>query len=164
MVPMNAFLARAIFAAVAVSAVAGLGMIVVLLQGDPSYLIQPKNRAGVSIGVPAPVSFASRVVCAMVLTVGLFLVGRRAISDAGVELRLPVLIGYVLFLLDAAVRACNGPVFPAFLASAWLVLLLVVIVYSDAISDLFRSRGPAPAWALWELCLIALAARLLWPR
>jgi hypothetical protein len=86
---MNANLTRAVWAAVAVGALAGLGMVVVLPRGDPTYLVRARDRAGMPYGNPAPVSYAGRALTATVLAFGLFLAGRRAVSDAGAGLRLP---------------------------------------------------------------------------
>jgi hypothetical protein len=159
---LDEFLPRAVWAAVAVSAVVGLAGVVVLLRGDPTYLIQARTRAGMPYGAPAPVSFAVRAVSTMLLAAGLFVAGRRAVSDDGVGLRLPAVIGHALFVLDTAVGVGIGPVFPAFLAVAWLVLPLLGVMYSEAISELLEGRGPAPPWLIWGFCLLALAAPLVW--
>src|SRR5262245_13687735 len=83
---------RAVWVAVAASGVVGLVGSVILLRGDPSYLVQFQNRGGVPVGDPAPVSFPWRAVLSVVLVGGLAVAGRRAVSDAAGDLRLPVVI------------------------------------------------------------------------
>jgi hypothetical protein len=138
-------------------------MAVVLLRGDPTYLVQAHDKAGFPVGNPAPVRFPWRAFSVTALAAGLLVAAFRVLSEAGEGVRLPALIGYTLFALDAVVRACVGPAFPAYLAGVWLVIPLVVIVYSESISELVEGRVPAPPWVFWGLCLLILLAKLIWP-
>jgi hypothetical protein len=147
-----------IWIAVAFGAAAGVAIAIVLLRGDPTYLIQARTRAGMPYGEPAPVSFAIRAFSVTILVASSIVAGWRAVSDEGMLLWPVVLAGYALFALNVIVAATVGPAFPALLVVAWFSLLLPGIVYSEPIGELLRG----PPWMIWGLCLLALAARVAW--
>jgi hypothetical protein len=148
----------AVWVAIALSAAAGVAVAIVLLRGDPTYLIQVRTRAGVPYGEPAPVTFAYRAFLVTILAVSLVSAGRLAVSDDGMPLWPVVLAGYALFILSVIMSAAIGPAFPAFLVVAWVALLLPGIVYSERIAELLGG----PPWAMWAFCLLVLAARVVW--
>lgn len=148
----------AVWIAVAFGTAAGVAVAIVLLSGDPTYLIQARTRAGMPYGEPAPVSFAIRAFSVTILVASQIAAGWRAVSDDGMLLWPVVLAGYALFALNVIVSAAVGPAFPAFLVVAWFSLLLPVIVYAEPIGELLRG----PPWVIWGFCLLALAARVVW--
>jgi hypothetical protein len=151
-------LGRLVSGATVVGLLVGVGMVFVLIRGDPSYLV----RVGRSPG-RVPIGGFARGITAAFLIVCLFLTGRRAVSDAGADLRLLTVIAFLLFVLDVAVRAYIGPMFPAFLTSACLALLLPLVAYADTISDfLYDRRNSVPPFAIGGFSLVCLAARLMW--
>jgi hypothetical protein len=147
-----------VWIAVAFSATAGAAVAIVLLRGDPTYLIQARTRGGAPYGEPAPVPFPFRAFSATILVVSLVSAGMRAVSDDGMLSWPVVLAGYALFILNVIVSAAVGPVFPAFLVVVWFSMLLPGISYSEPIGDLLKG----PSWVIWAFCLLALAARVVW--
>jgi hypothetical protein len=145
-----------------VVAVAALVATVVLLRGDPTYLIQQRTRGGQPYGDPAPVSFAMRAFSVTVLLGGLGVVTLRALSDAAVGLLAPLVVGLVLWLAGAAVFAGTRPLFPAALLVPWFVLPLLLIVFAETLSDVASQRGPAPPITFWGLGLVLLALPIGW--
>lgn len=146
----------ALWAVVVASALVAAGAAVVLLRGDPTYLIQSRSKGGQPLGPPAPVSFPARAFATTVLLAGMGFAIRRALSDASSDLRLPVVIGFALWLVDAVVFSATHRLFPAALFVPWLVLPLLVVLYEEPISDLLSQRGPVPAWAIRGLGLLVL--------
>src|SRR5437016_4929795 len=98
----DATLYRLTWVAAVAGGVLGLVGVVVLVRGDPTYLVQPRTRGGAPTGPPAPVSFPWRAFNSLLLGGGLTVAGRRAVTDAGAGVRVPGLVGYALFLADAA--------------------------------------------------------------
>jgi hypothetical protein len=143
---------------VALGAVTGVAVAIVLLRGDPTYLVQARTRGGAAYGPPAPVSFPFRAFSASLVMVSVVSAGLRAVTDDGMLMWPVTLAGYVLFVLNVIVSAAIGPAFPAFLLVVWLSLLLPVMLYSEPLGELLKG----PPWALWASCLLALAVRLIW--
>ncbi|MCI0700639.1 MAG: hypothetical protein L0241_06120 [Planctomycetia bacterium] len=151
----------AVWGVVVASALTAVGAGVVLLKGDPTYLVQSRSKGDQPLGPPAPVSFPSRAFATTVLLVGMVFAIRRALSDASSDLRLPVVIGFALWLIDGVVFAATHRLFPAALVVPWLVLRLLVVLYSEPISDLLSQRGPVPAWAIRGLGLLVLLSSIV---
>jgi hypothetical protein len=149
---------RVVWIAVAVSAAAGVAVTIVLLRGDPTYLIQARTRGGAPYGEPTPVPFAFRAFSATILVASLIAAGRRAVSEDGMLWWPVVLAGYALFVLNVILAAAVGPAFPAFLVVVWFSLPLPGIVYAEPIGELLRG----PPWVIWGFGLLALAARVVW--
>ena len=143
-------------------ALTALGASVVLLRGDPTYLTQQRTKSGEPYGDPAPVSFGTRAFSVTVLLGGLGVVALRALSNAAAGLRLPIVLGLALWLVDAAVLVAVRPLFPAALLLPWLVLPLLLIAFAEPISDVLDQHGPAPPWAFWGLGLVILALPVAW--
>jgi hypothetical protein len=147
-----------VWIAVAFSAVAGLAVTIVLLRGDPTYLVQAHTKGGAPYGEPAPIDFPFRASSVILLVACLISAGRRAVSEDGILLWPVALIGYGLFVLIVIVSAAVRPTFPQFIVAAWSSLLLPGILYCEPLGDLLRG----PPWAIWGLCLLALAVRVVW--
>jgi|GEM_PF-3725511 len=158
----NRFLMYAGWLVVGVGGLTAGGSTIVLLRGDPTYLVQARTRGGAPYGAPAPVAFPWRAFSATILIGAFVLAARRAFSDATADLRLPVLLGFGLWLIDVAVFAGTRPLFPAALLITWLTLPLLLIAYAETISELASQRGPAPSWAFWGLGLVLLALPIGW--
>jgi hypothetical protein len=149
---------RLIWVAVALSAAVGVVVAIVILRGDPSFLIQDHDKAGRPYGEPHPVSFAFRAFSVTILVASLISAGRRAVSEDGILVWPVAVAGYALFVLDVIASSSVGKLFPAFLVVAWLTPLLPLIVYSEPIGEYLRG----PPWLIWGFCLLALAARGVW--
>jgi len=148
--------------AVGIAWLAGIAVIVVLLKGDPTYLVEEtKDRFGIArTGNFRPIPFSSRFFVSTILAVNLIVAGIRAVSDAVEDLWLPTVIGFALFVLDVIVCACKGLMFPQFLTIHWCSLLLTGLVYSEAICEFNDER--VPLWIIWGGFLLGLAARVAW--
>jgi len=147
-----------VWVAVACSAVAGIAVAMILLRGDPTYLVQPHTRGGTPWGPPVPISFPYRAISVTILAVSLVAAGRRAVSADGMLLWPLALAGYALFILDVIVSAMAGKAFPEFLAVVWFTIPLPLLLYSEPLAEPLK----APAWVVWGLCFLVLAGRLVW--
>lgn len=147
-----------VWVAVALSAAVGVGVVIVILRGDPSYLIQDHDKAGRPYGEPHPVLFPFRAFSVTILVVSLISAARRAVSEDGILLWPVAVVGYALFVLNVIVAATVGKVFPAFLGVAWLSALLPVLLYSEPMAEYLQW----PPWVIWGFCLLVLVAPVVW--
>ena len=141
-----------VWIAVALGAAAGVAVTVVLLRGDPTYLVQARTRAGAPYGAPAPVNFAFRAFSATVLAAGLIAAGGRAVSEEALPLWPATLAGYALFVL-AGDRVGGGR------AGLPDVLDRRVVRPATRRHRLLRGdRGPSPGAALAALGILPTRA------
>ncbi len=149
---------RLVWIAVAVSAAAGVVVAIIVLRGDPSYLIQDHDRAGRPYGDPHPIFFPFRAFSVTILATSLISAGRRAVSEDGILLWPVALLGYSLFVLNVLVSVTVGKVFLEYIVIAWLSPLLPGILYSESMGEFLRW----PPWVIWGFCLLMLAAGGVW--